>query len=154
MDKILMEPIGYVRGGRREVVKDHWGENVCRLELDADRFSPSALRGLDSVSHIEVLFYFHIDANEPVEFGARHPRGRVDWPQVGIFAQHGRMRPNRLGASICNIIGIVANVITVQGLDAVDGTPILDIKPIWKGYLPRGEVREPEWAKEIMQNYW
>ena len=151
---IVMTPIGSVRGGRREATKDGWGVNRCRLELDTATFTTEALRGLDEVSHVEVLFYFHVDADEPVEFGARHPRGHKDWPSVGIFAQHGRMRPNRIGASVCRVIRVDGTALDVEGLDAVDGTPILDIKPVWSGYLPRGELREPEWAREIMRRYW
>lgn len=151
---IMMKPIGSVRGGRRVATKDRWGSNRCRLELDTATFTADALRGLDEVSHVEVLFYFHVDADEPVEFGARHPRGREDWPKVGIFAQHGRMRPNRIGASVCRVVGVDGTALEVEGLDAVDGTPILDIKPVWSGYLPRGELREPEWAREIMRRYW
>jgi tRNA (adenine37-N6)-methyltransferase len=153
-DEIAMKPIGFVRGGRREATKDHWGDNRCRLELDEKRFTHEALIGLDEVSHVEIIFYFHIHEDEKTERGARRPRGRSDWPLVGIFAQHGRMRPNRIGASICRVLGLDGTTLVIEGLDAVDGTPILDIKPIWTGYLPRGEVREPQWAKEIMEQYW
>lgn len=149
-----MRPIGVVRGGRREATKDHWGDNRSRLELDPTRFTADALRGLDEISHVEVVFYFHIDADEPVETGARRPRGRADWPRVGIFAQHGRMRPNRIGVSICRVLALDDTALEVEGLDAVDGTPILDIKPVWSGYLPRGELREPDWVAEIMSQYW
>lgn len=152
--QITVTPIGFVQGGRYEATKDHWGDNRCRLELDSNRFSRDALIGLDEVSHVEVVFYFHIDENEPTEMGARHARGRPDWPLAGIFAQHGRMRPNRIGVSICRVLELDGTAIEVEGLDAVDGTPILDIKPVWTGYLPRGEVREPLWAKEIMRQYW
>lgn len=152
--KLTFEPIGFVRGGRVQATKDHWADNRCLLSLDANRFTPDALQGIEVLSHIEVVFYFHIDDDEPCELGARHPRNRSDWPRVGIFAQHGRMRPNRIGVSICNVIGQNGLNIEVQGLDAVDGTPILDIKPVWSGYLPQGELREPGWAHEIMKNYW
>lgn len=153
LEQIPMRPIGFVRGGRREATKDYWGDNRCRLELDQKRFSREALIGLDQVSHVEVIFYFHIGADEPTEF-VRRPRGRPDWPLVGIFAQRGRMRPNRIGASICRVLELDGAAVVVESLDAVDGTPILDIKPVWTGHLPRGEVREPEWAKEIMGQYW
>ncbi|MDH4108186.1 MAG: SAM-dependent methyltransferase [Gammaproteobacteria bacterium] len=154
LDIIEMRPVGVVRGGRREATKDHWGDNRCRLELDAERYTAEALAGLDQVSHVEVLFYFHIAADEPTEAGARRPRGREDWPRVGIFAQRGRMRPNRIGTSICRVVRVDGTAVEVEGLDAVDGTPVLDIKPVWSGYLPRGELREPAWAKEIMRQYW
>lgn len=154
MSDIIFRPIGYVRGGRREATKDGWGNNRSRIELDAALFKPDALFGIEDLSHIEVLFYFHLHTDEPTEFGARHPRDRTDWPVVGIFAQRGRMRPNRLGLSTCRVVKVEGIAIEVEGLDAVDGTPILDIKPVWKGNEPRGEIREPTWASEIMSKYW
>ena len=83
------------------------------------------------------------------------PRGgRVDWPRVGIFAQRGRMRPNLIGASFCRLLGVDEISILVEGLDAVDNTPILYIKPAGSGELPRGECREPPWVTELMKNCW
>jgi tRNA-Thr(GGU) m(6)t(6)A37 methyltransferase TsaA len=150
---ITMTPIGYVRGGRGEATKDHWGGNSSRIELDA-RFGPEALAGIDQLSHIEVLFYFHLHAGEPTETGSRHPRDRADWPKVGIFAQRGRMRPNRIGLTTCRVVRVRGTSVEVEGLDAVDGTPVLDIKPVWSGNFPRGQFREPDWARELMENYW
>jgi tRNA (Thr-GGU) A37 N-methylase len=85
---------------------------------------------------------------------ARHPRGNADWPKVGIFAQRGKNRPNRLGVTVCSIIAVEGLDLVVEGLDAIDGTPVVDIKPVMRGFLPRGEVREPAWAAEIMAAYW
>ncbi len=152
--EISFTPIGFVRGGRTEARKDRWGNNRCRLELDPARITADSLIGLDQLSHIEVITYFHLEADEPVERGARHPRGRTDWPRVGILAQHGRMRPNRIGVSVCRILSVEPLAINVEGLDMVDGTPILDIKPVWSGYAPRGTCKEPDWAKQIMADYW
>jgi tRNA (Thr-GGU) A37 N-methylase len=73
---------------------------------------------------------------------------------VGIYAQHGRMRPNRIGVSVGRVLGVDGTAVDVEGLDADDGTPRLDIKPVWTGYLPRGEFREPDWARDIMSRYW
>jgi len=151
---VTMKSIGFVRGGRMEATKDGWGRNRSRLELREDIFSPGCLQGLEAHSHIEVVFYFHLNADETTEYGARRPRGRSDWPTVGIFAQHGRMRPNRIGVSVCRLLSVVDLMVQVEGLDAVDGTPILDVKPVWSGYLPRGSIREPQWAKELMAAYW
>jgi tRNA (adenine37-N6)-methyltransferase len=151
---IVMHPIGWVRGGRVEATKDGWGDNRSRIELDPSRFTGDALLGLDAVSHVEVLWYFHVDADEPAEYGARHPRGRLDWPRAGIFAQRGRMRPNRLAVSCCSVAAVEGTVLHLIGLDAVDGTPVLDIKPMWSGCLPRGALREPAWARELMSRYW
>lgn len=153
-EDITMTPIGRVSGGRVEATKDYWGNNRATIVLRDDLLAPDALKGLDAHSHIEVVFHFHIDADEPTEAGARHPRGRADWPVVGIYAQHGRMRINRIGVSICRVLKVDGLTIEVEGLDAVDGTPVLDIKPVWSGYRPQGEFREPEWAREIMARYW
>jgi tRNA-Thr(GGU) m(6)t(6)A37 methyltransferase TsaA len=152
--QFIMRPIGFVRGGRQEATKDHWGKNRSRIELDPAQFGPEALAGLDQVSHIEVLFYFHLHADEPTETGARHPRDRSDWPRVGIFAQRGRMRPNRIGLCVCRVVAVGGLAIEVEGLDAVDGSPVLDIKPYWSANAPHGTVREPDWARELMANYW
>jgi tRNA (adenine37-N6)-methyltransferase len=73
---------------------------------------------------------------------------------VGIFAQRGKDRPNHIGATICRVLSVRGTVLEVAGLDAIDLTPVLDIKPVWRGFLPRGEVREPDWATELMREYW
>ena len=73
---------------------------------------------------------------------------------VGIFAQRGKNRPNRIGLCTCRIIAVEGLAVEVEGLDAIDGTPVLDLKPAMRGFLPRGELREPAWATELMDGYW
>jgi tRNA-Thr(GGU) m(6)t(6)A37 methyltransferase TsaA len=150
---IEMQPIGWVRGGRVDPVDDDWGGEVATIELDG-RFGPEALAGLSEFSHLDVVYQFHLVEEADVVSGARRPRGRTDWPEVGIFAQRGRVRPNRLGVTTCAIEGVDGTTVRVRGLDAVDGTPVLDLKPHMLGFAPRGEVREPPWATEIMAEYW
>lgn len=151
---ILIAPIGHVRGGRLEPLDDAWGMSEAAIELDAGQFGPEALFGLEAFSHIEVLFHFHLADPDAVERGARHPRGRPDWPAVGIFAQRAKDRPNRIGACICEVVAIDGRRLHVRGLDAIDGTPVIDIKPVMAGFLPRSPLREPEWAGELMAGYW
>lgn len=151
---IALQAIGHVRGGRDEVIDDDWGAVEAAIELDPARFGPEALAGLDAFSHAEVIFLFDRVPDAKIETGARHPRGREDWPLVGIFAQRGKNRPNRLGLTTCEIVGVEGTRLTVRGLDAVDGTPVLDIKPAMRGFAPRGALRQPEWADEIMADYW
>jgi tRNA-Thr(GGU) m(6)t(6)A37 methyltransferase TsaA len=151
---IPMEPVGIVRGGRDQATDDDWGKSRARIELDPARFTPDALAGLDAFSHAEVIFVFNRVSDEEIEYGARHPRGRKDWPKVGIFAQRGKNRPNRIGLCTCRIVGIAGLSLEVEGLDAIDGTPVLDIKPAMRGFLPREGVSEPAWAGEIMKDYW
>ncbi len=152
--KIELLPIGFVRGGRAETIDDDWGEVEADVELDAGRFGPQALQGLGSFSHVVVVYHFHRVDPAKVESGARRPRGNPAWPPVGIFAQRGKARPNRIGVSVCQVRGVSGRTLRVRGLDAVDGTPVLDLKPCMSGFEPRGQVREPQWAREIMARYW
>ena len=152
-DLIRMEPVGRVEGGRAKATDDSWDAETARIVLDA-RFGDEALAGLDGFSHIEVVFHFHQVPDSEINTVARHPRGRKDWPLVGIFAQRGKGRPNRIGVTICKLLSVTGRTLTVQGLDAIAGTPILDIKPVMKGFLPRGEIYEPAWASELMKDYW
>jgi tRNA (adenine37-N6)-methyltransferase len=151
---VVLHPIGVVRGGRAEPVDDGWDAETCVVTLDGKRFGPEALAGLDSFSHIEVVYLFDRVDEADVVSGARRPRGRADWPEVGILAQRGRVRPNRLGVTVCRLLGVDGLDVTVRGLDAIDGTPVLDLKPYLTGFAPRGEVVEPPWATEIMADYW
>ena len=149
-----IDAIGHVRGGRNEATDDDWGNSRARIELDTERYTTDALAGLEDFSHIEVIFLFDRVTSDEITTGARHPRGRKDWPKVGIFAQRGKNRPNRIGVTTCKLIGVDGHTIEVEGLDAIDGTPVLDIKPVLKGFLPRDDVHEPAWASEIMKGYW
>jgi tRNA-Thr(GGU) m(6)t(6)A37 methyltransferase TsaA len=145
--KFDIESIGVVRGGRVAEEDDHWGSVEATIELGADRFTAEATQGLSDFSHVTVVFLMHKVPEEKIVTGARHPRERSDWPKVGIFAQPGRMRPNRIGVTTCDLIGVDGTRLRVRGLDAIDGTPVLDLKPYISGFAPRGRLREPDWIK-------
>lgn len=151
---ITLEPVGFVRSSRKDAVDDQWDEVESRIELDAGRFSAEALAGLESFSHLLVVYSFHKTDPAKTEFKARHPHGNPDWPKVGIFAQRGKDRPNHLGVTICEILEVAGTHVRVRGLDAIDGTPVLDLKPCMRGFEPRGDIHEPEWARLIMEEYW
>ena len=151
--KIEIEPVAFVRSSRREAIDDEWGSVIAVLEL-AGGVPEDAMLGLEEFSHAEVLFHFDRVAVEKIERGARHPRGNTDWPRVGIFAQRGKDRPNRLGSTIVEIRSRSGRTLEVAGLDAIDGTPVIDIKPVLHEFLPRSAVRQPAWATELMRNYW
>ncbi|ATC33492.1 S-adenosylmethionine-dependent methyltransferase [Caulobacter vibrioides] len=151
---IMLTPIGQVEGGRTVPEDDDWGDSRARIVLDPARFDDEALLGLDTFSHAEVIFVFDKVGDDQIVTGARHPRGNKDWPRIGIFAQRGKNRPNRIGVTVCEIVSVAGRVLEVRGLDAIDGTPVLDIKPVMSGFAPRGAVREPDWAKAIMEQYW
>ena len=149
-----MVPIGVVRGGRAEVADDEWGAVTARVELDPAVIAPSATAGLDRFSHVEVVYLFDRVDPRTVQTGARHPRGNADWPEVGIFAQRAKGRPNRIGVSVCRLLAVDGLTLTVHALDAVDGSPVLDVKPYLAEFAPRGEVRQPAWSHELMSGYW
>jgi tRNA (Thr-GGU) A37 N-methylase len=151
---VSLTPIGLVRSTRTEPTDDGWDAEIARIALDANRFGPEALIGLDGFSHVEVIFLFHRADPTKVETGARHPRGNPDWPRVGIFAQRGKDRPNMLGSTIARVLRVEGTAVHLLGLDAIDGTPVLDLKPWMAGFAPRGMHREPQWAGQLMEGYW
>lgn len=154
MTPVTVQPVGRVVGGRAEPTDDHWGGVRAAIELDATAFGPEALAGIEDFSHLEVVYHFHLVAEGAEERGARRPRGRADWPLVGIFAQRGKRRPGRIGVSRCRLLGVDGTRLEVEGLDAVDGTPVLDVKPVMREFEPRGVVRQPDWATELMADYY
>ena len=151
---IQLRAIGTVRCTRQEMVDDDWERERARIELDPARFTAEALLGVDAFSHVEILFYLHgVDAAR-LETGARHPRNNPDWPRVGIFAQRAKNRPNCIGAAVCRVLAIDGLTLRLRDLDAIDGTPVLDIKPWLGGFAPKGAVYEPRWSVELMAHYW
>jgi tRNA-Thr(GGU) m(6)t(6)A37 methyltransferase TsaA len=151
---ITMSAIATVKTTRKEVEDDNWGEVISIIELDPAAFNEEALFQIESFSHAEIFYYFDRVEDSKIESGARHPRNNQNWPKVGIFAQRGKNRPNRLGATIVKVLKRDGHQLYVQGLDAIDGTPVLDIKPVMKEFLPREKVTQPQWATELMKNYW
>jgi tRNA (Thr-GGU) A37 N-methylase len=151
--KIELEPIGHVETPRGDVEDDCWGGVEARIVLE-ERYEPVALDGIEEFSHAEIVFLFDRVAPEKIQSGARRPRNNPEWPVVGIFAQRGKNRPNRIGTTICRILGREGRTLRVAELDAIDGTPVLDVKPVIREFLPRGEVRQPPWCGELMRRYW
>jgi tRNA-Thr(GGU) m(6)t(6)A37 methyltransferase TsaA len=153
-EPVIVEAVGRVASERTAPIDDDWGEITSTISLDSDRFAPEALAGLDAFSHVEVVYVFDKVDPERVQTGSRHPRGNLSWPKVGVFAQRAKGRPNRIGVSTCDLIAVDGLTVTVRGLDAIDGTPVLDIKPYMAEFAPRGPVRQPPWSHELMANYW
>ena len=150
---IEMKPIGFVQSERKEIEDDKWDLVDCFIEL-TEEFKAEAFYGLNEFSHVEVVFYFHKVSNEKIEHKARHPRNNPEFPLVGIFSQRGKNRPNKIGVTTAKIVKVKDKRLFVKGLDAIDGTPVLDIKPTMVEFLPREKVQQPSWSKEIMKNYW
>jgi tRNA-Thr(GGU) m(6)t(6)A37 methyltransferase TsaA len=154
MNQISMTPVGVVRSTRTLVADDNWDEEESVVQLAASGFSTESLAGLSEFSHVEVFFYMDRVSADKIERTARHPRNNLAWPKVGIFAQRGKNRPNQIGATICRIVRVDGLDLHLEGLDAVDGTPVLDLKPWVAEFAPRGAVHQPPWITELMRGYW
>ncbi len=148
-----VQAVGFVEAIRPHAEDDFWGGEEACISL-TEQFTAEALQGLAEFSHVEVLFLFHEVEPSRIVIGARHPRNNSAWPAVGIFAQRGKNRPNRIGSTICRVVRVEGTRLIVAELDAINGTPVLDIKPVMVEFLPREEVHQPAWSHELMREYW
>lgn len=152
--ELTIKPVAYVQSPRIEIEDDLWGDVVSEIEL-TEAYHEESLQGIESFSHIEVIFAFHQVSEDRVEINARHPRNNQAWPAVGIFAQRGKNRPNRIGTTIVQLLKREGKKLYVKGLDAIDQTPVIDIKPVMQEFLPdKQRIAQPSWVSELMQNYW
>jgi tRNA (adenine37-N6)-methyltransferase len=148
-----IRPIGTVINSRIDVSDDFWGGVISEIRLDPS-FSDNALDGIDAFSHLEIIYVFHRAVNDQPGTASSHPRENPRWPRTGIFAQRKKNRPNFIGTAMVTLLKKEGASIFVTDLDAINGTPVIDIKPVMKGFLPRGPVRQPAWVDELMENYW
>ncbi len=149
--KITLEPIAFVRNNRHEKVDDNWSEIISEIEM-IDSLPVESLDNIETFSHLEIIYYLDKATNTIV--GSEHPRENQNWPKVGIFAQRKKDRPNHIGLTTVNLIKKEERRLIVTHLDAIDGTPVLDIKPVYQEYLPKGEIKQPGWTTEMMKDYW
>ena len=149
----VIEPVGYIRAPRSQTEEEFWGNAEARIALGS-AFSAEALQGLSEFTHAEVLFVFPQVHEAQLTSGARHPRNNSHRPQAGIFVQRGKNRPNRLGSTICRILRVETTALVVAELDAIDGSPVLDIKPVRQEFLPRHSLKQPRWSHDLMARYW
>lgn len=144
-EQIVLRPIGVVRNGITQAAGVRWEEVVSRIELE-EVYGP-ALQGIEEFSHLLIVFYFHRPEHPPAL--QVHPEQRQDLPLVGVFATRSPHRPTPIGVTTVELLAREGTVLTVRGLDALDGTPVLDIKP----HLPRGDapdkVRIPRWLQQL-----
>ncbi|MEE4542261.1 SAM-dependent methyltransferase [Streptomyces sp. V4-01] len=152
MPSFEVTPIGTVVNDRTEIQHtDNWGAVRSTITVD-ERFGEACLQGLEGFSHVEVLFVFD-KFPELDEFGEPRPyRGLAEFPPVGIFATRGPRRPNRIGTTCCAIESVNGRELTVVGLDAVSGSPVIDLKPAMAEYHAAG-VTQPQWVTEMMADY-
>jgi len=152
MSDYSLRPIGQVHNQRTDPqLTDFWADVESTIALE-QRFGDQALQGLDGFSHVEVIFLFHLTKERADFVTPQHSRGRAELPKVGIFAGRGPNRPNRIGVTTCEIVRVGDRELVVRGLDATDGTPVLDIKPAMREF-GRPDVRQPDWVADLMQDY-
>jgi len=124
---MVCEPIGKVISPVTEGVDSGWGRITSEIHIHKEY--ADGLAGLEAFSHIVVVFYMHKSSWSHASDLVRRPQGRADMPCIGIFAQRAKHRPNPIGITSVRLLSVDDNVLRVQGLDAIDGTPVLDIKP-------------------------
>ena len=153
MQTINLRPIATIHNNRLEIEDDDWAEVISTILLD-ESIPTYAFDGVEAYSHLEIIFYFHKVIPEKAIAQSRHPRNNKVWPKVGTYAQRNKNRPNRLGLTTVEFVKREDNKLFVKGLDAIDGTPVLDIKPVMVEFLPRTPIKQSFWSRELMENYW
>jgi len=142
---ITLKSIGVVRTKpKSKHEEEKWKTSVSKI-LIYEEFT-EALKGLSDFSHIYVIFLMHRVSSEQRKLLQVHPRGEESLPLVGVFATRSPLRPNPIGLTLVELISVKGNVLTVRGLDAFDGTPVLDIKPYSFSEMVK-EAKFPEWVK-------
>lgn len=148
--EIIMKPIGVVRNEVTDRKDVSWGNDISAIILD--RQFASGLEGLEDFSHAIILFYLDQAKFDQEKHLRRRPQNREDMPFVGIFSQRGKDRPNQIGTTAVEIVSVSRDTLIVKGLDAVDGTPVLDIKPYYPAYDQK-EASVPAWVDRLMERY-
>ena len=150
MKTIEMTPIGRVENTVSEKKDTDWGANVSSITLE-EQYA-GGLSGLEQFSHAIILYYLDQAQYMKEKHLQRRPQNREDMPIVGIFSQRAKDRPNRIGMTSVEIVSVSDRTLTVKGLDAVNGTPVLDIKPYYPVY-DRKEAVVPGWVNRLMEHY-
>jgi tRNA-Thr(GGU) m(6)t(6)A37 methyltransferase TsaA len=149
---ILLHPIATVTNQRTTPTDDFWGNAISEITL-ANHIPEEALNDIETFSHLEIIYYF--DQVQPDKiFFSGHPRGNRSYPKVGIFAQRKKDRPNQMGLCTVELLAHKGRSIFVKYLDAINGTPILDIKPVMKEFGVKKDIIQPEWVADLMKDYW
>ena len=150
--EITLKPIAKIKNTRKEVTDDYWGTIIADIELE-NNIPTEAFQHISDFSHLEIIYYFNQVNDEDVVFSGR-PRGNPNYPLVGIFGQRKKDRPNKIGLATVELLEQNGRTIKVKFLDAIDGTPVLYIKPVFKEFQPKKEIKQPVWVEDLMKNYW
>lgn len=150
-EALPLRAIGYVRSAATEAVDENWASVESRIVLEPDL--RGGLRGLEEFSHVVVVTYLHQASFDASRHLVRRPRGLPTMPELGIFAQRAKDRPNPLGITVVLLVAVEPDGIRVRGLDAIDGTPVVDIKPHFPDFDSAAGARVPGWVAELMKGY-
>ncbi len=150
--EINVKPVAFVTNKRNTPTDDFWGDTISEITL-AEHIPTEAFDDIESFSHLEIIYYFDQVQKETIVFSGR-PRGNPAYPIVGIFGQRKKDRPNQIGLCTVELIEHKGRSIFVKLLDAINGTPILDIKPVMKEFGVQKEIKQPSWAADLMKDYW
>jgi len=145
--EIRLKPIGFVR---TDAVGDEVRDMNVISQIVLNREYTEALEGIEEFSHIFVIFWLHKIPAEDRKTLKVHPRGRSDMPLLGIFATRSPHRPNPIGLTRVKLLKAEGNLLTIQSLDALDGTPVLDIKP-FDSWDTTDDFRVPEWWMKLQK---
>ncbi len=148
-----LKSIATVIDGHRDVADDYQGEVESIIRFH-DEYPVETLQGLEEFSHVQVVWKMHKAKPEDVELHARSPRGNPRWPATGTFVHRNHRRPNQVGISHPQLVRVEGLDVVVTGLDAVHGTPVLDLSPWFPQMGPQGDVRAPAWVDEMLTTYW
>ena len=143
----VFSPIGMVRNAVKEPQMGGWESVDSRITVRWEL--ADALDGIEGYSHVIVLFWIHRVPEEERGATRIHPMGDLALPLLGIFATRTQLRPNPIGVSVVPLLARKGNVLRVRGLDAIDGTPVLDIKPYIPHYDSVPQATIPAWASEV-----
>lgn len=150
--EIKLHPIGIVKNSRTTPTDDYWETVIAEIEL-AEQIPTEAFENISDFSHLEIIYYFDKVDGKDIVFSGR-PRGNPNYPLVGILGQRKKDRPNTIGLCTVELLEHNGRTIKVKYLDAIDGSPVLDIKPVFKEFQPKGKIRQPMWVADLMKNYW
>ncbi|OGE00829.1 MAG: tRNA (N6-threonylcarbamoyladenosine(37)-N6)-methyltransferase TrmO [Candidatus Levybacteria bacterium RIFCSPHIGHO2_01_FULL_37_33] len=140
-----IKPLGLAKNKVRKPMLPGWKDVVTKIVIDKNY--SKGLDGIGDYSYIIVVYWMDKEKECHLK---HHPQGREDVPYVGIFACRCPQRPNRIAISTVKLLSRRGNSIKVKGLDIVNGTPILDIKPYTPAYDRVGKAKVPDWVNKLV----
>jgi tRNA-Thr(GGU) m(6)t(6)A37 methyltransferase TsaA len=146
-----IEPIGIVKSSVVKPIDANWGSVISKIHLKPEL--AEGLKGLEEFSHAVIIYFIEDNEFDPKDGMVRRPRGLPQMSLIGVFAQRARHRPNPIAITTVQIVTVNENILTVKGLDAIDKTPVLDIKPYVPAYDNVVNPKAPAWVDTIMQGY-